>query len=86
MTIHPKYRGIGLGRMLFEELIARLKSKYSTIFSAVLIVNEAWKNARKIYEGVGFKTITVIEEFFPLSGGTLQDGLVMRMKIGNPSA
>jgi ribosomal-protein-alanine N-acetyltransferase len=86
MAIHPKYRSVGLGRILFEELIARLKSKYNTIFSAILIVNEAWTNARKIYEGVGFKTITVIEGFFTLSGSALQDGLVMRMRISNPSA
>lgn len=86
MAIHPKYRGMGLGRMLFEELIERLKSKYITIFSAILIVNEAWINARKIYEGAGFKTIAVIEEFFTLSGGVLQDALVMRMRISNRGA
>jgi [ribosomal protein S18]-alanine N-acetyltransferase len=86
MTIHPKYRGIGLGRMLFEELIVRLKSRYNTIFSAILIVNKTWTNARSIYEGIGFKTITVIEGFFTTGGDTFQDGLVMRMKISNPSA
>lgn len=86
MAIHPKYRGIGLGCMLFEELIRRLKSKYNTIFSAILIVNKEWTNARKIYERAGFKTTTVIEEFFTISGGEFQDGLVMRKRISNPSA
>jgi ribosomal protein S18 acetylase RimI-like enzyme len=86
MTIHPKYRSIGLGRMLFKELISRLKSKYNTIFSAILIVNKSWTNARKIYERAGFKTITIIEGFFTLSDGALQDGLVMRMRINNPGS
>jgi ribosomal protein S18 acetylase RimI-like enzyme len=84
MTIHPKYRGNGLGRMLLEELIAGLQSRYNTIFSAILIVNKTWINARKIHEGAGFKTIAVIEGFFTVGGGTFQDGLVMRMRISNP--
>ena len=78
MTIHPDFRGSGLGAYLFSECIRRLKILYPKINSSVLIVNETWVNAKKIYDKEGFIELFRINGFFTPNGESPQDAIVMR--------
>ncbi len=78
MTILPSLRGQGLGRRLFAECIERARSTHSGIFSVLLIVNETWGNARKIYMTEGFIERFRIKGFFTPSDCAPQDAIVMR--------
>ena len=81
MTIHPDYRGTGLGAFLFSECIRKLKNIYPNINSSVLIVNETWVNAKKIYDKEGFIELFRICGFFTPDGEAPQDAIVMRKAL-----
>jgi ribosomal-protein-alanine N-acetyltransferase len=81
MTIHPNYRGCGLGDLIFSGCIRRLKNLYPKIDSSILIVNETWINAKKIYDKKGFEELFRIKGFFTPDSEPPQDALVMRKDI-----
>jgi len=81
MTIHPDYRGTGLGSFLFSECIRKLKNIYPNIKSSVLIVNETWVNAKKIYDKEEFIELFRISDFFNPDGEAPQDAIVMRKAL-----
>ncbi|GHV95500.1 hypothetical protein AGMMS50293_18200 [Spirochaetia bacterium] len=79
--ILPEYRDQGFGEELFFELIKNIKSKYPRVNRGILLLNEEWKYARKIYLKNNFKECTVLHGFFNADDGTKKDGIVMRKDI-----
>lgn len=77
MTIKPAFRGLSIGRRLFSISISRVKHKYANIRNEVLLVNETWRHARRIYSDCGFSEYTTLKEFFNPSKGVRQDGIIM---------
>lgn len=78
--IAPKYRGKGAGKMLFQEGTGRILKENPHIKSQILIVSQAWKNARKIYKKSGFREVLRITDFFENKAGEKEDGIVMRKR------
>jgi len=59
------YQGHGLGCKFFESSVAALCGSFQNVKKVVLLVNEEWQNALKIYKSLGFEEIKVLKEFFP---------------------
>ncbi len=78
--ISPKHRGRGAGKMLFQEGVKRILEDNANIKSQILIVSEAWKNARKIYKKTGFREVLRITDFFENKLGEKENGIVMRKR------
>lgn len=72
----PQTRGAGLGKMAWEKSLELFRKTFE-IKGFLLLVNEAWKGARHIYEQNGFKEITVFSSFFSKEDGTFTDGILM---------
>jgi ribosomal-protein-alanine N-acetyltransferase len=81
MTISPAFRGKGLGSQLFVGCINRIAAAYPQLTSALLLVNESWGHARRIYEAAGFKEVVRFKNFFNPDEMTYEDGIVMRCPI-----
>jgi len=64
MTVAPELRGLGLGDRLFREGRAHIVAGFPRIELELLIVNEHWRGARKIYEAAGFALRSVFSDFF----------------------
>jgi len=77
MTIDPRYRGAGLGAVLFGECVARLTERFA-LRSVILIVNETWTHARQIYLRGGFRDCGRIEEFFAAPEHAPHAAIIMR--------
>lgn len=65
MGILQAYRGKGLGTYLFTESCNTLAKTLTDVKAFVLLVNEQWKSALKIYREYGFVQKGVLEKFFP---------------------
>ena len=63
-AINKKYRKMHLGKIMFTKVFEILQ-KDSKIQEMILLVNEKWESARRIYEGCGFKIINTFENVFP---------------------
>lgn len=63
-AINQNYRKMHLGKTMFNKVFEILKND-SKIKEMVLLVNEKWGRARKIYEDCGFKIINSFERVFP---------------------
>lgn len=73
-----EYRGKGLGQKFFLNSLAALCASHSEIKKVVLLVNEDWKNARKIYEKIGFRESYTLKDFFPtIQRKEYSDGTIM---------
>lgn len=81
MTIHPAFRGKGLGSQLFLGGINHVAAAFPQLTSALLLVNETWVHARKIYATAGFTEVALFKRFFNPLGTTYEDGIVMRSPI-----
>jgi ribosomal-protein-alanine N-acetyltransferase len=72
------YRGKGLGEKFFLNALAALVSSLSGIKKVLLLVDEDWQAARKIYQKVGFKEVFTFKDFFPtLQKKEFANGIVM---------
>ena len=61
MTIDIALRGQGKGRRLFMGALSSMFRMYPKARSTILMVNEVWRDARKIYLSEGFKEIGAME-------------------------
>lgn len=79
----PEFRGMRLGKLMFEEFSKYIIKKYKKLKSKILIVSENWHNARKIYVENGFEEIAIIKDFFYYNNvDTLKEhGIIMRKFI-----
>ena len=64
------YQGKGLGTRFFENSLAALCGSFKNVDKVVLIVNEEWQNAIRIYEKLGFSRVRTLPDFFPAFGKT----------------
>lgn len=78
MSILPAYRSKGIGSLLFNSCIDRLVEAHPNLRSTILIVNETWTHARKIYLRAGFEELFSIDGFFTPINEAPQAAIVMR--------
>ena len=78
IAVDPKFRGSGVGKDLFEELLKTVPSKY-TLKSIILLVSSNWERAYSMYQKRGFAEINRIPDFFSPS----EDGIIMRKQMEN---
>ncbi|WP_105616309.1 GNAT family N-acetyltransferase [Vallitalea okinawensis] len=78
MGILPIYRGIGLGKILFNDAISKILEKSENVKSQILIVSENWGQARKIYKRNGFLEVKYIKDFLVYNNNLKEDFIVMR--------
>lgn len=71
--ILKEFKGIGLGKYLFDYFINYIVRKTKNPKSLILLVSENWVSAKNIYLNKGFEIITTFDNFFDLD-----NGLVMR--------
>lgn len=78
MGILPAYRGMGLGKILFNDAISNILEKKKGIKSQILIVSENWIQARKIYKKNDFIEVKYIKDFLVYQNNLKEDFIVMR--------
>jgi ribosomal protein S18 acetylase RimI-like enzyme len=81
MTVAPAFRGAGVGRLLFRRGLDRMVAEFPRLRTAVLIVNEHWTGARKIYQGEGFHEAGWLPRFFRPEGGPEGDAVLMTCRL-----
>lgn len=64
MTVDPLRRGAGLGATLFRDALSRIEAELPAIATELLIVDESWVGARRIYDRTGFRTLGIFPAFF----------------------
>ena len=77
MTVAPASRRSGTGRRLFQRGLERLSGEFPKLRTAVLIVNEHWTGARRIYETEGFQEAGWLPRFFRPTEGPEGDAVLM---------
>lgn len=80
VSIHPDYRGMGLGKKLMDVLITEMK-KFKDIKMIELDVMTINTPAVKLYESLGFKTAGRLPGAFRLLDGTVTDNLHMYLDV-----
>ena len=83
MTLAPEYRGRGLGATLLNRLLGRLAADHPGLTTALLLVNETWTGARRLYAAAGFAEIGRLGAFFVPEPDRREDGILMRRTIGD---
>lgn len=78
LGILPEHRNRGYGKALFYGLIDNIKKHFERVLTVILLVNEKWTFAQKIYIQNGFREITRFEDFFTEEDGSKSSGVVMR--------
>lgn len=74
IAIVPSYQGNGLGKLLLNELIARLKEKgVQTLWLEVRESNPA----RFLYEKIGFNEVDIRKNYYPKPSGGRENAVVM---------
>ena len=76
--IFPQYRSSGYGKKLFNELIVHVKTLFPKVTKGILLLNETWINAMKIYQDFGFKYVCEFPGFFTADDKSKQKAIVMR--------
>ncbi|MBP9595984.1 MAG: GNAT family N-acetyltransferase [Fusobacteriaceae bacterium] len=76
-AIDTAYRGNGYGEAIFEAFLDKMREKYN-LKSGILLVSSEWKNAKKIYEKYGYKSLENISNFFINDLEEKFDGIIMR--------
>lgn len=76
-ALKPAFRGQGNGSFCFSISMEYLEAKLN-VNKKILVVNEKWKGAQKIYSDCGFKRLFTIPSFFPAGKGKPgKEGIVM---------
>jgi len=78
MTVDPGLRGAGLGSRLLNEGASLIRGAAPGVLVELLVVNELWTGARRIYEAAGFSAYGVIDSFFARPDGKPSAGIAMR--------
>jgi len=79
--ILPQYRSSGYGRKLFNELIIHIKSLFPKVTKGILLINETWVYAMKIYQDFGFQYVCEFPDFFLADDKSKQKAIVMRKAL-----
>ncbi len=76
-TIDPDFRGKRLGDAMFKTAIEHITSLYPNIKKHMLIVNEDWHTAQRIYLKSGFTVQGKIDSFFHEHGAMPRGANIM---------
>lgn len=79
----PQYKGLGHGKKLFESSLKTICTSFPQLETVLLLVNEQWTSAKKIYSALGFKILRTIKDFFPTLTNTTSDGILMTCPATN---
>jgi len=79
--ILPQYRSNGYGRELFIELINHIKLLFPKVTKGILLINETWIHAMKIYQDFGFQYVCEFPDFFLADDKSRQKAIVMRKAL-----
>ena len=79
IAVHPKYQGVGIGKLLFRELINAAKNR-GDINRIELFCKARNENGLKLYKGLGFEIEGTLRNRTNLDG-TPEDDLVMGFLI-----
>ena len=74
IAIVPSHQGNGLGKLLLNELITRLKEK--GVQTLWLEVRES-NSARFLYEKIGFNEVDIRKNYYPKPSGGRENAVVM---------
>ena len=77
MTLDPALRGTGLGALLFDGGRRLILRRARGIERELLLVNEAWAAARRIYARSGFVEGARLAGFFPGGKGEAPQGAIL---------
>ncbi len=78
-AIFPRFRGQGNGLAFFSMAVDYIMQSVPSINNGVLLVNEKWQAALKIYGQYGFVEKFRIGNIFPDGKGNYSDGIVMTL-------
>jgi ribosomal-protein-alanine N-acetyltransferase len=81
LAVDPRGQGRGAGRLLVSELLRRVKETFPSATRSVLLVNEVWHPARRLYAKTGYTEIRRLPRFFTNADGGMTDGIVMSMAL-----
>jgi ribosomal-protein-alanine N-acetyltransferase len=81
VQVLPGFRGQGAGRALVTELLCRVKEGFPAVRRSVLLVNEAWLPARRLYAALGYREVSRLGGFFSGDAGAKTDGIVMEINL-----
>jgi ribosomal-protein-alanine N-acetyltransferase len=81
LAVSPAYRKRGFGGLLFNGLLERTGRAFPRVAGAVLLVNEDWEPARRLYARAGFTETARLPGFFRGDKGEKQDGVIMEKRI-----
>jgi len=84
MTISPLVRGKKVGTWLLRRGVERMIQDFPQLEEVILVVNEQWKGAQKIYLSMGFRVLGKIEGFFTAEAMNTSAALVMRKPLNLP--
>lgn len=56
IAVHPNFQGKGLGRILFNALLEKVKEERKDVLRVELIARESNKKAIQFYQSLGFQT------------------------------
>jgi len=79
--ILPQYRSKGYGQLLFNELISHIKLLFPKVTKGILLINETWIHAMKIYQNFGFQYVCEFPNFFIADDKSKQKAIVMRKAL-----
>lgn len=80
-AILPGFRGQGNGLAFFSMALDYIRQSVPSMEYALLLVNEKWQAALKIYGQYGFAEKFRIENVFPDGAGNYSDGIVMALSV-----
>lgn len=79
IAIDPAHQQQGLGRKLLQQLIHKLhQHSVSTLW---LEVRQSNLPAQKLYDSLGFNTVTQRKHYYPLANNQREDALVMALSL-----
>lgn len=80
VTLHPDFRGIGIGQKLMEVLLDNMK-RFTGIQIIELDVMLNNQQALRLYEKLGFKKAGIFPKAFILPSGEVSDNLTMYLEV-----
>jgi ribosomal-protein-alanine N-acetyltransferase len=81
ITVRPTLQGKKLGRLLLDKVIALTRA--ANMQSILLEVRPSNPRALAFYQHVGFEQIGIRKNYYPSTGATREDAIVMRLMIVN---
>ena len=81
ITVRPMLQGKKLGRRLLDKVIALTRE--AKMQSILLEVRPSNPQALAFYQHVGFEQIGIRKNYYPSTGSTREDAIVMRLMIAN---